>query len=199
MARGSDTGDLAGTAGPRGDARSRPMTPQPTLRHVGPAFNFPDAARNSRRACRGERKPRPAPPGIGRDRAVVGLRAMGAADPVWGLEAVLAHQPLDTLLGGANALVAESGPDLAVALAVERRLGQHAANMVDQFLIRTGAERTSLPGLRSLVDRDGAGADVGTRARGASGVTGSARGQCASRSFNSLGMRASSLPRASVE
>src|SRR5262249_27292195 len=82
------------------------------------------------------------------DRPVVGLRAMGLADAIRGLEAVLAHQPAHPLLGSPDALVAEPGPDLAVAFAVERRLGQDAANIADQLLIRTGAERTSLPGLR---------------------------------------------------
>jgi hypothetical protein len=72
---------------------------------------------------------------LGDDRAVMGLGSMGPADPVRGLQSVLAHQPPDPLPGGADALVAQPGPDLAVALAVERRLGQEAADVPDQLLV----------------------------------------------------------------
>ena len=69
------------------------------------------------------------------------LRAVGVADPLRGLEAVLPHQPPDPLLGGPDALVPEPGPDLAVALPVERRLGQDAPDVADEFLVGAGAER----------------------------------------------------------
>ena len=69
------------------------------------------------------------------DSPVVGLGAVGMANPLRGLEAVLPHQPADALLGGPDALEAEPGPDLAVALAVEGRLGQDAADVADQLLI----------------------------------------------------------------
>ena len=71
------------------------------------------------------------------------------------LQAILPHQTPDPLLGGADALVAKPGPDLAVALAVERRLGQDAADVPDQFLVRAGAERAAPPGFRPLLDGDG--------------------------------------------
>ena len=92
---------------------------------------------------------------LGDDGPVVGLGAVGMADPLRGLEAVLPHQPPDPLLGGPDALVAEPGPDLAVALAVERRLGQDAADVADQFLVRAGAERPTLLGFGPLLDGDG--------------------------------------------
>jgi len=53
------------------------------------------------------------------------------ADPLQGLKAMLAHWPPDPLLAGPDALVAEPGPDLAVALTMERGLGQDAADVTD--------------------------------------------------------------------
>src|SRR5262245_24907901 len=64
---------------------------------------------------------------VGEDRAVMGLGPVGMADAPGGLQALLAHEPPDPLLGGADTLEAEPCPDLAIALAVERRLGQDAA------------------------------------------------------------------------
>src|SRR5262249_23641132 len=92
---------------------------------------------------------------FGDDGPVVGLGTMRVADPLRGLEALLPHQPPDPLLGRPYALEAEAGPDLAVALAVERRVGQDAADVADEFLVRTGAERPAPLGLRSLLDGDG--------------------------------------------
>ena len=60
---------------------------------------------------------------------------MRTADAPRGLEAVLAHQSPDAFLGGPDALVAEPGPDLAVALAVEGGLGQDAADVPDELLV----------------------------------------------------------------
>jgi hypothetical protein len=74
-------------------------------------------------------------PTVGDDGPVVCLGTVRMPDPLRGLEAMLPHQPPDPLLGGPDALVAEPGPDLAVALAVERRLGQDAADVVDQSLV----------------------------------------------------------------
>jgi hypothetical protein len=56
-------------------------------------------------------------------------------DPLGGREAVLAHQPPDPLLQDPDALRAEPRPDLAIALAMERRLDQDASDVVDEFLI----------------------------------------------------------------
>jgi uncharacterized cupin superfamily protein len=53
-----------------------------------------------------------------------------------------------------DALVAELCPDLTVALAVERRLGQDAADMADEFLVRARPERAAPLGFGSLLDRD---------------------------------------------
>src|SRR5215472_14178280 len=73
--------------------------------------------------------------GLGDDRPVVGLGPVGMADALRGLVSVSPHQPSDPLLGSPDALVAEPGPDLAVAFAVERRLGQDAAYVADEFLV----------------------------------------------------------------
>src|SRR5262249_20688724 len=58
--------------------------------------------------------------------------------------------PPDPLLRGADSLVAEAGPDFAVALAVERRLGQNAADVADEFLIGARALRATPLGFESL-------------------------------------------------
>ena len=72
---------------------------------------------------------------LGADRAVVGLRAVRPADPAWRLQAMLAHQAQDAALGGADAGEAQPRPDLAVALAVERAVGQQLADRLDQRLV----------------------------------------------------------------
>jgi hypothetical protein len=92
---------------------------------------------------------------IGDDRPIVRLRAMGMPDSVRCLEAVLAHQPPDPLLRDPDALIAEPRPDLAIALAMERRLGQDAANVADQLLVVAWPERASLPECGPLLDGDG--------------------------------------------
>lgn len=67
---------------------------------------------------------------------------------------MLAHQPPDPLLRGPEALVAEPGPDLAVALPVEWRLGEDAPHVADEVLVRAGAERTAPLGYRALLEGD---------------------------------------------
>src|SRR5262249_26268057 len=92
---------------------------------------------------------------IGDDRAGMGLRAVGMSDPLRCLQAVLAHQAPDPLLRGPHAQVTQPGPDLAVALAVERRLAQDMADVADEFLVRAGAERPAPLEFRPLPDGDG--------------------------------------------
>jgi hypothetical protein len=85
-----------------------------------------------------------APPDIdplGGDRAVVGARATWAASTLVGQEAVLAHQPQDTAAAGADAGQAQPRPQLAVALAVERAVGQQLADRRDQRLVRHRSAR----------------------------------------------------------
>src|SRR5262249_59442046 len=57
------------------------------------------------------------------DGPIMGLGAVGMSDPLRGLKAVLPHEPADALLRGPDPLEAEPGPDFAVTLARERRLG----------------------------------------------------------------------------
>jgi hypothetical protein len=91
---------------------------------------------------------------VGDDGPVMSLRAVGMADPLRGLEAVLPHQPADALLRGPEALEAEPGPDLAVTLAMERRLGEDAADVAQEFLVRAGTERAALLGSRPFFEGD---------------------------------------------
>src|SRR5262249_22555623 len=86
------------------------------------------------------------------DSPVVGLGTVRMPHPLRGLKAVLSHQPPDSLLRGPDTLEAEPGPDLAVALAVERRLGQDAADVADQLLVGARALRATLLGLGSLLN-----------------------------------------------
>ena len=58
---------------------------------------------------------------LGHNRSVMGPRTMGMAHPMGCLKTVLSHQPAHPLLRGANALVPQSHPHLAVALPVEAR------------------------------------------------------------------------------
>jgi hypothetical protein len=76
-------------------------------------------------------------------------------DPLRGLEAVLPHQPADALLRGPDALVAEPSPDLAIALAVERRPGQDAPDVAGKFLVQAGTERAALPEFRPFIESNG--------------------------------------------
>src|SRR5262249_20690780 len=48
-----------------------------------------------------------------------------------------------------------AGPDLAVTLAMERRLGEDAADVADEFLVRAGAEWAALLGRRPFIEGDG--------------------------------------------
>ena len=89
------------------------------------------------------------------DDAVVGLRAVRVAAPPGGLEVVLSHQPPDPLGGRADAPVPEPRPDLAVALAVERALGQDPADVADQLLVGGRPHRPPLLGHGPLLRRDG--------------------------------------------
>jgi hypothetical protein len=50
--------------------------------------------------------------------------------------------------------VAETGPDLAIALAVERRLGQDTADVPDQLLVGAGSERATFLGRGPLLAGD---------------------------------------------
>src|SRR5262249_24331508 len=92
---------------------------------------------------------------LSENRAVVGLGPVAMANPLGGLKAVLPHQPPNPLLGSPDALVAEPGPDLAVTLAMERRLRQDAPDMADKLLIRAKTERAAPFGLRPLLGEDG--------------------------------------------
>jgi hypothetical protein len=86
------------------------------------------------------------------DGPVVGVGTVGMANPLRGLEAVGPHEPADALLRGPDALVAEAGPDLAVTLAMERRLGEDATDVADQFLVRAGTEWTAPLGHRPFFE-----------------------------------------------
>src|SRR5262245_64077022 len=84
----------------------------------------------------------------------MGLWAVGMSDPLRCLQAVLAHQSPDPLFRGPHAPVTQPRPDLAVALSVERRLGQDLADVAGQFLVRAWPYWATLLGLRSLLGRD---------------------------------------------
>src|SRR5215212_10135251 len=79
---------------------------------------------------------------LGDDGAVMGAR-FRAADAVRREQVVPAHQAPDPPGGGADAGVAQPGPDLAVALAVQARAEDLRANVAQQLGIGAGADRAS--------------------------------------------------------
>jgi hypothetical protein len=92
---------------------------------------------------------------IGDDGPIMGLGALGMPEPLSSLQVVLAHQPPGALLRGPDTLIVEPSPGLKVALTVERRVSQDAADLADEFLAGAGAERPAPLGLRLLFDGDG--------------------------------------------
>src|ERR687886_2271553 len=78
----------------------------------------------------------------GGDGAVV-RALLGTADPVWREQAVLAHQTPDPPGRGADAGIAQAGPDLAVALAMQARAEDLGADMLEQLGIGAGPDRTA--------------------------------------------------------
>ena len=80
-----------------------------------------------------------APPPVGRlgdDRAVMGPRLAPATGPLWGEQASQAKQPQPPVAADLDAVLAtQPGPDLAVALAGERRGEQHLADQLEQLAV----------------------------------------------------------------
>src|SRR4051794_6865818 len=83
---------------------------------------------------------------FGDDGAIVVARTPGRADPRGGEQIVLAHEPQHPPLGGAKACHAQSGPDLAVTLAVKRAGGQDSPDRLHQGRIRHRPDRAGTPG-----------------------------------------------------
>src|SRR4051794_22391621 len=95
---------------------------------------------------------------LGDDGAVVGLRAARRPRALVGQETVLAHETQDTAPAGADAGEPQPRPQLAVALTVERAVGQQPADRRDQGLVRHRAERPGPPArdrCRAAVPVDG--------------------------------------------
>src|ERR671929_1453994 len=78
----------------------------------------------------------------GGDGAVMGT-LLGTADPMWREQAVLAHQAADPSGRGADAGMAQPGPDLAVALAMQARAEDLGANVLEQRGIGAGPDWTA--------------------------------------------------------
>ena len=80
----------------------------------------------------------------GGDRAVVVARPAAAPDPGRGEQARLPHQPQHPAPRRAYAGQAQPRPGLAVALADERRAGEHRANLLGQRRVRPCLLRSAL-------------------------------------------------------
>src|SRR4051794_15817616 len=78
----------------------------------------------------------------GGDRAVV-RALLRTADPVRREQAVLAHQSSDPSGRGADAGMAQAGPDLAVALAMQARAEDLGADALEQLGIGAGPDRAA--------------------------------------------------------
>src|SRR4051794_40390167 len=96
--------------------------------------------------------------GGGGDGAVMGA-LLRATDALWREQAVLAHEAADPPGRGADAGMAQPGPDLAVALAGQARAEGLGADVLDQRGIGAGAAR------RAAAGRGGRGRGTGRRAR----------------------------------
>src|SRR3954454_20928298 len=86
----------------------------------------------------------------GRDRAVVGPRAVRPPGTLVRQQAVLAGEPEDAAAAGADAREAQHRPQLAVALAMEEAVRQKLADLHHQVLIRHGPERAGALALNHL-------------------------------------------------
>src|SRR3954466_254474 len=78
----------------------------------------------------------------GGDGAIMGA-LLGTADPVWREQAVLTHQAADPPGRGADAGMAQPGPDLAVALAMQARAEDLGADVLEPRGIRAGTDRAT--------------------------------------------------------
>src|SRR3954454_15537891 len=96
--------------------------------------------------------------GGGGDGAIVGA-LLGTADPVRREQAVLAHEAPDPAGRGADPGMAQPGPDLPVAFAVQARAEDMGADMLEQLGVEAGPNRTRRAG------RGGAAALVVVRRR----------------------------------
>jgi hypothetical protein len=65
------------------------------------------------------------------------------ADAMWREQAVLAHQAPDPPGRGMDTGMAQPGPDLAVALTMQARAEDLGADVLDQFGIGAGPDRTA--------------------------------------------------------
>ena len=79
---------------------------------------------------------------LGADGAVVGLRAVPSPDPAGCEQVMVAHQPQDAALGGADTGEAQPRPDFPVAFTMEQPRGQQFADRRDQRRVRHGPDRT---------------------------------------------------------
>ena len=87
---------------------------------------------------------------VGRDRAVVGLRATWPAGTLMCQQAVRPHEPKNTTAAGTDASKAQPRPQLAVALAMEGAVRQKLSDRHHQVLIRHGPARAGALALNHL-------------------------------------------------
>src|SRR3954466_1961854 len=101
--------------------------------------------------------------GGGGDGAIV-RALLRTADPVWREQAVLAHEAVDPPGRGADPGMAQPGPDLAVALAVQARAEDLGADVLEQRGVGAGPHRTAAgrAGRRRGTGRRATAVDRGT-------------------------------------
>src|SRR4051794_40255475 len=87
---------------------------------------------------------------LGRDRAVVGPRAVSTPGTLVRQQAVLAREPQDAAPAGADAGEAQPRPQLTIALAVEGAVLQQLPDLPDQGRVRHRADRPRPPPLAAI-------------------------------------------------
>src|SRR3954452_20012075 len=87
---------------------------------------------------------------LGRDRAVVGPRAVSTPGTLVRQQAVLAREPQDAAPAGADAGEAQPRPQLTIALTVEGAVLQQLPDLPDQGRVRHRADRPGPPPLAAI-------------------------------------------------
>src|SRR3954470_14991843 len=152
----SRTACLTGSSAPKRSARRLAWTPTHSAEQWSTATNtaaWPSPVTTEVRSV----PPHQVDP-LGRDRAVVGPRAVSTPGTLVRQQAVLAREPQDAAPAGADAGEAQPRPQLTIALTVEGAVLQQLPDLPDQGRVRHRGARPRPPppaAIRAAVAADG--------------------------------------------